>query len=295
MDFDSDQESITPHQQPYIKIDTTGALWLPVGTTAQQPGSPYAGLFRYNSDTSNIEFFNGSVWVTAGASGGAGTGFYTALIGNGASTSIAVTHGLGTQWVLTAVYDATAALVSCNVTLTSTNVTTFDFVTAPATNAYRVVIAATAGPIGPTGLSGPTGAVGPSGPTGAIGVAGATGPTGPGGSTSFTAIVSAALTAGQFVSLWNNADVLSVRPADSFLSYQADGYVAASYSLNASATIYTSGTNSFVTNATVGLVFLSTNGGVTSTMPAEPALVQRLGYASSATDVIFLPDTPVQT
>lgn len=66
---------------------------------------------------------------------------YTALIGNGAATSIAVTHSLGTQWVTAQVFDATTnEMVECDVTLTSSTQTTFGFATAPTTNQYRVVI-----------------------------------------------------------------------------------------------------------------------------------------------------------
>jgi len=66
---------------------------------------------------------------------------YTGLIGDGASTSIAVTHGLGSQWVTAQVFDATTnQLVETDVTLTSSTQTTFGFTTAPTTNQYRVVI-----------------------------------------------------------------------------------------------------------------------------------------------------------
>jgi len=66
---------------------------------------------------------------------------YTQLIGNGSSTSIAVTHNLGTTGVIAQVYDAsTLAQVECDIVATDTNTTTFIFTTAPASNAYRVVI-----------------------------------------------------------------------------------------------------------------------------------------------------------
>lgn len=66
---------------------------------------------------------------------------YTGLIGNGSSTSIAVTHGLGSQYVTAQVFDATTGdMVVCDVTLTSSTQTTFGFAVAPASNAYRVVI-----------------------------------------------------------------------------------------------------------------------------------------------------------
>lgn len=64
-----------------------------------------------------------------------------ATIGDGATTAIAVTHSLGTKDVLSQVRDATTdAVVECDITNTSTTVTTFTFAVAPATNAYKVVI-----------------------------------------------------------------------------------------------------------------------------------------------------------
>ncbi len=66
---------------------------------------------------------------------------YTGTIGDGSSTSIAVTHGLGSQYVVAQTFDASTNLqVECDVTLTSSTQTTFTFAVAPATNAIRVVI-----------------------------------------------------------------------------------------------------------------------------------------------------------
>jgi hypothetical protein len=50
----------------------TGAAIIPGGTSLQQPASPTAGMFRYNSDSSTMEFYDGAAWVTLGAGGGAG-------------------------------------------------------------------------------------------------------------------------------------------------------------------------------------------------------------------------------
>jgi hypothetical protein len=66
---------------------------------------------------------------------------YTTTIGNGALTSITVTHSLGNQYVHAQVFDAGSnVLVDCDVTLTSSSQTTFGFAVAPTTNQYRVVI-----------------------------------------------------------------------------------------------------------------------------------------------------------
>jgi hypothetical protein len=62
-------------------------------------------------------------------------------IGDGTATSIAVTHSLGTDDVVVEVYDAsTKETIMCDIDRTSTNAVTLGFASAPATNAYRVVI-----------------------------------------------------------------------------------------------------------------------------------------------------------
>lgn len=40
----------------------SGALSWAAGTTAQRPGSPNSGDFRYNTDTAQFEFYNGTEW-----------------------------------------------------------------------------------------------------------------------------------------------------------------------------------------------------------------------------------------
>jgi len=42
----------------------TGFLRLPVGTTAQRPGSPTTGMARYNTSTGKVEFWNVSQWAS---------------------------------------------------------------------------------------------------------------------------------------------------------------------------------------------------------------------------------------
>ncbi|MEW5797319.1 MAG: hypothetical protein AB1772_13320 [Candidatus Zixiibacteriota bacterium] len=71
-------------------------------------------------------------------------GIHTQTIGDGAATSIIVTHNLGNQFVTACVYEvgSTPALlmVECDVSLTSATTTTFTFATAPTAGQYRVVI-----------------------------------------------------------------------------------------------------------------------------------------------------------
>lgn len=75
---------------------------------------------------------------------------YTVTIGDGAATTITVTHNLGTRDVVPSVFDATTyEVVECDITLSTTNTLTLTFATAPALNALRCVVLSS----GSTGLS----------------------------------------------------------------------------------------------------------------------------------------------
>lgn len=54
-----------------VILGTTTALELPDGTTGQRPGSPVAGMIRYNTTLVQFEGYKNSVW---GAIGGGATG-----------------------------------------------------------------------------------------------------------------------------------------------------------------------------------------------------------------------------
>jgi len=65
----------------------------------------------------------------------------TGTIGDGSATAIAVTHSLGTDDVVVEVYDASnKETVVCDVDRTSTDAVTLTFASAPASNAYKVVV-----------------------------------------------------------------------------------------------------------------------------------------------------------
>ena len=51
-----------------ILMTGTGAIDVASGTTAQRPGSPSAGMFRFNSQTSEFEGYDGSGWGEIGGS-----------------------------------------------------------------------------------------------------------------------------------------------------------------------------------------------------------------------------------
>ena len=74
------------------------ALQLPSGTTAERPSSATSGEWRFNTDTSKIEFYDGSAWYALEpASGGGGGGGFSAVNQSYAQWCIAQTEfpGLG--------------------------------------------------------------------------------------------------------------------------------------------------------------------------------------------------------
>ena len=62
-----------------VVISSTSSLQIPVGTTAQRPGSPSAGDLRFNSTTTSAEIYNGTSFVAVGGGatgGGSDACFY---------------------------------------------------------------------------------------------------------------------------------------------------------------------------------------------------------------------------
>ena len=115
------------------------------------------------------------------------------------------------------------------------------------------------------------------------------------GADTATITTSEALSAGDFVNVWNSTGA-KVRKADATVSgKEAHGFVLSAYGSSASATVYFEGTNTGVTGQTPGPVFLSTTAGVaTSTAPSGSGnVVQRIGFAVSATAINFQSQTPI--
>lgn len=52
---------------------TTGALRVPVGTTAEQPSPSFQGMIRYNTTDATFEGYDGTEWGAIGGGGGGGT------------------------------------------------------------------------------------------------------------------------------------------------------------------------------------------------------------------------------
>jgi hypothetical protein len=68
MDFDYTTETIIPDATNVLTIGGDGGLELPVGTTAQRPGSASNGLLRYNTDNGQVEIFYSNRWASSIAS-----------------------------------------------------------------------------------------------------------------------------------------------------------------------------------------------------------------------------------
>jgi hypothetical protein len=109
-------------------------------------------------------------------------------------------------------------------------------------------------------------------------------------------IASEALAAGDFVNIWN-ATTAAARKADaSVAGKEAHGFVLAAVLSSGTATVYFVGTNTQVTAAVPGVVFLSATAPGTTTAIAPAAsgnVVQRIGVATSATSINFTPFLPV--
>lgn len=109
-------------------------------------------------------------------------------------------------------------------------------------------------------------------------------------------LASEALSAGNFVNIYNNAGTANVRKADATTSgKEAHGFVLAAVSSGANATVYFEGSNTGVTGLTPGMQFLNTTaGGSTAAAPSGSGnVVQRLGVATSATSVNFEASDPI--
>lgn len=104
-----------------------------------------------------------------------------------------------------------------------------------------------------------------------------------------------AISAGDWVNIFDNSSVFSVRQADATATgYEAHGFVLAAVASTETATVYLTGTNTGVYSQSPGTVYLQTTPGQGG--PTAPAttgnVVQRLGAALSSAAVAFTPGDP---
>jgi hypothetical protein len=79
-----------------VITSATGSAKLPVGTTAQQDGSPSAGYIRFNTDTNQFEGYNGTSWTSVGG-GAKGGGSDQVFFQNGQVVTVNYTITTGTN------------------------------------------------------------------------------------------------------------------------------------------------------------------------------------------------------
>lgn len=87
-----------------------------------------------------IKRWTGSAWEVVAGSPDPALSKFAATYGDAAATSFTVTHNLGTLDVHVLVYGPSTGYTVSSVTLTSINVVTVVFATAPPLNSVRVVV-----------------------------------------------------------------------------------------------------------------------------------------------------------
>lgn len=114
-----------------------------------------------------------------------------------------------------------------------------------------------------------------------------------------TVLASENLAAGDLVNLWTDSGAIKVRKADASTSgKEAVGFVLAAVTSGNNATVYFDGTITGLTGLTPGTKYYlsaSTPGGEVTTAPTTSGnVVQEVGYALSATELTFEPQSSVK-
>lgn len=95
-----------------LTVNGTGSIQLPTGTTAQRPGSPVAGMIRYNTSWGGIEHYNGTQWVQ-----GIGSSASTAATSGKAIYNALPSAPSGVYWLKTSGGTAFQAYVAMDLSL----------------------------------------------------------------------------------------------------------------------------------------------------------------------------------
>ncbi len=125
-----------------ITIGTTASTWGVLGGGTTYTGGN--GISVAGSVVSAVAVASGGVQVVAGGiqlDSSIAARKFSANVGNGAATAIAVAHNLGTQDIVVAVREvATNQRVLTDWTATDINTVTLGFAVAPASNAFRMTV-----------------------------------------------------------------------------------------------------------------------------------------------------------
>jgi hypothetical protein len=122
-----------------LHIDSTGAVEMPTGSTLQRP-TGVAGMFRFNSEDSQFEGYDGTQWGAIAGSGGGGGGSSTiyreTFSGDNSTTSFtlstAISDEANTQVYIDGVYQSKLNY--------STSGTSLAFATAPPTGTNNIEV-----------------------------------------------------------------------------------------------------------------------------------------------------------
>ena len=63
--------TIDPHGTGFVKVTGTNAMFIPIGTDAQEPDPIEAGMIRINSDTNTLEYATGNTFTVVATGGSA--------------------------------------------------------------------------------------------------------------------------------------------------------------------------------------------------------------------------------
>jgi hypothetical protein len=123
-----------------ITVGTTATTWSQLAG-----GTTYTGGNGINVAGSVISAVQNTGIIVNGSGIGIDTSVvvrkFAANVGDGSSTTITLTHNLGTRDISVAVYDAsTFNNVLCDINNATTNTVSLTFAVAPASNAYRALV-----------------------------------------------------------------------------------------------------------------------------------------------------------
>jgi hypothetical protein len=114
----------------------TTAVVVPVGTTAEQPTAPVAGMLRYNSSDSNLEFYNGTQFQSL-ASAGAVSYVQDSFTGDGTTVTYTMSHSVTDPAQIFVFVGSLYQIATTNYTVSGTSIT---FTSAPPNGSTIIVI-----------------------------------------------------------------------------------------------------------------------------------------------------------
>lgn len=117
---------LTPASTNVVKIDSNTSLQLPSGLTGDRPGSAVAGMLRWNSSNTELEYFNGSSWQSIISTYGSTTS--DTFNGDGSTVSFTLSQSTTSTGVIVSI---NGVLQKPTVAYNVTSGTTLTFTEAP--------------------------------------------------------------------------------------------------------------------------------------------------------------------